>query len=205
MFYHAPQNNADLLLPGRGRRTRAIRSGMKRLFAILLAGIAFWSPLTAGVAAAGDDLPRVRVDGRRLMFGWHGGAPHRVDVSNLIRASTLDSAQVLAAQRSGEVDYFVVSVSGPSRSGAPDGSNTTSGTESNLIWLKLKSWKLLEAQSMLYQSFWDSLEPVGDYHIKGGVLTLRYANKHESTNYVLRYDSARPDGKIALERAGDVE
>jgi hypothetical protein len=138
------------------------------------------------------------------MFGWHGGAPHRVDVSNLIRAITLDTAQVLTAQRTGDIDYFVVSVSGPS-SGADPGASNGTGTETNLIWLKLKSWKLLDAQSTLYQSYWDSLEPVGDYHLKGGILTLRFLNRREGTNYVLRYDSSRPDGKIALSRAGDVE
>jgi len=175
------------------------------MLAIFAAAMAFCGPgLHAAATSAGDDLPHVRCDGRRLMFGWHGGAPHRVDVSNLIRAATLETAHVLAAQRAGEVDYFVVSVSGPSRAGEVDASNA-SGTESNLLWLKLKSWKLLDAQSMLYQSFWDSLVPIGDYHLKGGVLTLRYSNKRESTDYVLRYDSTRPDGKIAIERAGDVE
>ena len=138
------------------------------------------------------------------MFGWHGGSPHRVDVSNLIRAATLDTAQVLAAQRDGDVDYFVVSVSGPSR-GEESGAPTAGGTESNLLWLKLKSWKLLDWQSRLYQSFWDSIDPIGDYHLKGGVLTIRYSNKRQSTDYVLRYDSARPDDKIAICRASDVE
>lgn len=138
------------------------------------------------------------------MFGWHGGSPHRIDVSSLIRADTLDTARVLAAQRAGDIDYFVVSVSGPSRSGDATASNI-SGTETNLLWLKLKSWKLLDAQSMLYQSFWDSLEPIGEYHLKGGILTIRYSNTRESTDYVLRYDSSRPDGKIALARASDVE
>jgi hypothetical protein len=177
---------------------------MRPLFAILLTGLAFFGAFPPAAMADGDDLPHVRVDGRRLMFGWHGGSPHRVDVSNLIRAVTLDTAQVLTAQRTGEVDYFVVSVRGPSREGTPDGSSS-SGTETNLLWLKLKSWKLLDAQTMLYQSFWDSLEPVGDYHLKGGVLTIRYSNTREGTGYVLRYDSARPDGKISIERAGDVE
>jgi hypothetical protein len=176
---------------------------MKTLFAIL-AGIVLLGPVIPKVAAEGEDLPHVRADGRRLMFGWHGGAPHRIDVSNLVRATSLDTVQVLVAHRAGDVDYFVVSVSGPSWSSASGGSNAT-GVESNLLWLKLKSWKLLDAQSMLYRSFWNSLEPVGDYHIKGGVLTLRYANKRESTDYVLRYDSARPDSKIAIDRASDVE
>jgi hypothetical protein len=177
---------------------------MLRPLAILLAGVILSGSLLQAATPDGDDLPHVRPDGRRLMFGWHGGSPHRVDVSNLIRAATLDTAHVLAAQRAGEVDYFVVSVSGPSQSGVPDGSNT-SGTETNLLWLKLKSWKLLDAQSMLYQSFWDSLEPIGVYHLKGGVLTIRYSNKRESTDYVLRYDSSRPDAKISIDRASDVE
>jgi len=163
-----------------------------------------WAPLLHAEQTASDDLPRVRCDGRRLMFGWHGGSPHRVDVSNLIRASTLDTAHVLTAQRSGDVDYFVVSVSGPSP-GPTAGSSNQGGVESNLLWLKLKSWKLLDAQSMLYQSFWDSLDPIGEYHLKGGILTLRFSNKRESTDYVLRYDSSRPEGKIAIVRAGDVE
>jgi hypothetical protein len=58
---------------------------------------------------------------------------------------------------------------------------------------------------MLYQSYWESLDPIGDYHLKGGVLTIRFSNKRESTDYVLRYDSSRPDGKIAIARSGDVE
>jgi hypothetical protein len=58
---------------------------------------------------------------------------------------------------------------------------------------------------MLYQSFWESLEPIGDYHLKGGILTLRFSNRRESTDYVLRYDSGRPDGKIILARATDME
>lgn len=207
-FYHAQRFHAQCFhafrRPSQGRQISLPRRCMKRFLAILVAGIALYGPLLSDAAGDGGDLPHVRPDGRRLMFGWHGGSPHRVDVSNLVRASTLDTAQVLEAQRAGEVDYFVVSVSGPSRPGVQDGSDT-GGTETNLLWLKLKSWKLLNAQSMLYQSFWDSLEPVGDYHIKGGVLTLRYENKREATNYVLRYDSSRPDGKISIERAGDVE
>jgi len=176
----------------------------RRGLAIILAALAFCATILPGRAADGDDLPHVRTDGRRLMFGWHGGSPHRVDVSNLIQAATLDTARVLCAQRTGDVDYFVVSVSGPSRAYDPDSSNA-SGTESNLLWLKLKSWKLLDAQSMLYQSFFNSLEPVGDYHLKGGVLTIRYADKRESTDYVLRYDSSRPDSKITIVRATDIE
>jgi len=176
---------------------------MMRPLVILLSGIALSIPLFSAMAE-GEDLPHVRADGRRLMFGWHGGAPHRVDVSNLVRAATVDTVQVLVARRTGDVDYFVVSVSGPSGSGASTGSNAM-GTESNLLWLKLKSWKLLDAQTMLYRSFWNSLEPIGDYHIKGGILTLRFENKRESTDYVLRFDSARPDSKIAIDRASDVE
>jgi hypothetical protein len=168
---------------------------MKTLLAVLLATLALQSVRADNVA---DDLPHVRCDGRRLMFGWHGGAPHRVDVSALIRADTLAFAKVLTAQRDGDVDYFVVSVSGPS-------TGESSGTESNLLWLKLKSWKLLDSQSMLYQSFWESLDPIGDYHLKGGILTLRFSNRRESTDYVLRYDLARPDAKIILARASDMD
>jgi hypothetical protein len=172
---------------------------MKPVLALLLGAIALAAPLLYGAETApADDLPHVRCDGRRLMFGWHGGAPHRIDVSTLIRADSLDTARVLTAARTGDVDYFVVCVSGPS-------TGESGGTESNLLWLKLKAWKLLDAQSMLYQSFWESLEPIGDYHLKGGVLTLRYSNKRESTNYVLRYDSSRPDGKISILRADDIE
>jgi hypothetical protein len=178
---------------------------MRTCLVIFVLALTLSGSLASGTMGTGDDLPHVRCDGRRLMFGWHGGAPHRVDVSNLIRAATLNTAQVLAAQRTGEVDYFVVSVSGPSRADEPSGSSNTGGTETNLLWLKLKSWKLLDAQSMLYQSFWDSLDPIGDYHLKAGVLTIRYTNRRESTDYVLRYDSSRPDDKIAIQRASDVE
>jgi len=171
---------------------------MKPLFAILLAALSLCRPLLAAADTATDNLPDVRCDGRRLMFGWHGGAPHRIDVSALIRADTLATARVLTAQQAGGVDYFVVCVSGPS-------AGESSGTESNLLWLKLKAWKLLDSQSMLYQSYWESLDPIGDYHLKGGVLTIRFSNKRESTDYVLRYDSSRPDGKIAIARSGDVE
>ncbi len=176
---------------------------MNRLSAALLA-IALAAALLPAAHAQDADLPQVRADGRRLMFGWHGGSPHRIDVSNLIRATTLDTARVLTAQRAGEVDYFVVSVSGPSTQDNPDASNAA-GTETNLLWLKVKAWKLLDAQSMLYQSYWDSLQQIGDYHFKSGILTIRFFNKRESTDYVLRYDCSRPDGKITIERASDVE
>ena len=178
---------------------------MKHHFhAILLSGIAICGLVFPGSAANGDDFPHVRCDGRRLLFGWHGGAPHRVDVANLVRAVTLDTVRVLAAKRDGDVDYFVVSVSGPSQAGEA-GTSNANGTESNLLWLKLRAWKVVESQTTLYQSFWDSLEPIGDYHSKGGVLTIRFANKRESTAYMLRYDEAHPDSKIVLSRAGDVE
>jgi len=177
---------------------------MKRLITLLMAGMVFSTALLRASQTPSDDLPHVRADGRHLMFGWHGGSPHRIDVSNLIRATTLDTARVFAAQRAGDVDYFVVSVSGPSQASDP-GASTAGGTETNLLWLKLKSWKLLDAQSMLYQSYWDSIEPIGDYHLKSGVLTIRYSNKRENTDYVLRYDLTQPEGKITLLRAGDVE
>jgi hypothetical protein len=177
---------------------------MRPLGVIILAGIALSGILIPRALADGEDLPHVRCDGHRLMFGWHGGVPHRVDVSNLIRATTLDAARVLDARRSGDVDYFVVSVSGPSPLGNQGVSNS-GGTESNLLWLKLRSWKLVEAQSMLYQSSWDSLEPIGDYHLKGGILTVRFSNKRECVDYMLRYNSAQPDSKIILVRASDIE
>lgn len=177
---------------------------MKQLRAIF-SGFALLAALFPGRAAFGDDLPQVRCDGRRLLFGWHGGSPHRVDVANLVRAASLDSVHVLAAQRTGEIDYFVVTVSGPSGTSVQTGASDSSGLESNLIWLKLKSWKLLDAQSMLYQSDWDALQPIGDYHFQRGILTLRFSNRRESTDYVLRYDSSHPDAKIAITRAGDVE
>jgi hypothetical protein len=162
-----------------------------------------WMMVGCGLSLA-DDLPHALAEGHRLTFGWHGGSPHRLDVTNLVRAASLDTVQVLSAERSGEVDYFVVTVSGPSRAAQSAGSNT-SGKESNLIWLKLKAWKVLDAQSMLYQAFWDSLDPVGDYHMKSGVLTLRFVNRRENTNYMLRYDSSRPEDKIEIQRASDVE
>jgi len=171
---------------------------MKPFIAIFLGALALCSPFLTAAGTTTDDLPNVRCDGRRLMFGWHGGEPHRIDVSTLIRADTLAAARVLTAQRVGDVDYFVVSVSGPS-------TGESSGTESNLLWLKIKSWKLVDSKSMLYQSFWESLEPIGDYHLIAGVLTIRFSNKRESTDYVLRYDSSHPDSKIAISRADDVE
>lgn len=178
---------------------------MKPLFSILVAGLALmYGPLLHGAPPGGEDLPRVRPDGRRLMFGWHGGSPHRVDVSSLVRAVTLSTAEVLDAERTGDVDYFVVSVSGPSGAGDGGAANVI-GTETNLLWLKLKSWKLLDAQSMLYQSFYDSLEPIGEYHKIGGILTIRFTNRRESTDYVLRYDCTRPDAKISIVRASDFE
>jgi hypothetical protein len=207
-FSLAPQNSiAERSIPHRSTSVRSadtITSSMKRLLAIVLAVAALTPSLVPAPAAASEeDLPQVRCDGRRLMFGWHGGAPHRIDVSNLIRAASLQSVHVLTAKREGDVDYFVVTVSGPSWSGAaPTG---TGGTESSLLWLKLKSWKVIDAQAMLYQSFLDSLEPIGEYHFKGGILTVRYANKRESVDYVLRYDSSRPDAKISLARANEVE
>ena len=175
---------------------------MRRAPVCLLAGLIL-AGFLPHLSRADDDLPHVRCDGRRLMFGWHGGSPHKVDVSNLIRAVLLNNVRVLAAQRAGDVDYFIVTVSGPSR--IAEGNSNSGGTESNLLWLKLKSWKLLDAQSMLYESSWDGLVPIGDYHLKSGVLTLRYANTRESTSYMLRYDSSKPDGKISIERASEVE
>jgi hypothetical protein len=178
---------------------------MKRLHLILLSALALCALLLPpGAVGNEDDLPHVRSDGRRLMFGWHGGAPHRVDVSNLVRAVTLEKVRVLAAQRDGDFEYFIVSVSGPSQAGEP-GTSNPSGTESNLLWLKLKSWKVVDSQATIYQSFLDSLVPIGDYRLKGGILTIRFTNKRESTDYVLRYDESRPDGKITLVRAGDIE
>jgi len=177
---------------------------MKRLLATLMGGIALASPLLHADQSANEDVPHVLCDGHRLTFGWHGGAPHRVDVSNLIRAATLDSAKVLSAERAGDVDYFVVSVSGPSPSWQAGNSNS-GGTESNLLWLKLRSWKLLDSQSMQYQSYWDALDPIGTSHLMGGVLTLRFTNRRQSIDYVLRYDSAHPDEKISIIRAADVE
>jgi hypothetical protein len=184
--------------------SRAHRDAGAFLLPILLLALIAGGLLIPASAAIADDLPHVRCDGRRLMFGWHGGSPHRVDVSNLIRAVTLDSARVLTAQRDGDIDYFVVCVTGPS-SGADPGASNAAGTETNLLWLKLKSWKLLDAQSTLYQSYFDSLDPIGDYHLKGGVLTLRFVNRRESTDYVLHYDCSHPEDKIAISRAGDVE
>jgi hypothetical protein len=178
---------------------------MKRfLLAILCAGIALAGSASHGEQAMENDIPRIRCDGHHLMFGWHGGTPHRVDVSNLIRAATLESARVLAAERIGDFTYFVVSVSGPTQLGQPGGS-TFSGTESNLLWLKLKSWKLLDSQSVLYQSFLYSMAPVGDYHFRGGVLTMRYESRRDNIGYLLRYDSARPDDKLVIQRLSDVE
>jgi hypothetical protein len=174
------------------------------LLPLLICALVAGGLLMPASAAIADDLPHVRCDGRRLLFGWHGGAPHRIDVSNLIRAITLESARVLTAQRDGDVDYFVVSVTGPS-AGSDQGTSNSAGTETNLLWLKLKSWKLLDAQSTLYQSYWDSLDQIGDYHLIGGVLTLRFVNHRESTDYVLHYDCSHPDAKIAISRAGDVE
>jgi hypothetical protein len=177
---------------------------MKAFCSLLIAGLALCGPLLRGAPPREDDLPRVRADGRRLMFGWHGGSPHRVDVSSLIRAVTLSTADVLDAERMGDVDYILVSVSGPSGA-ANGGIANVMGTETNLLWLKLKSWKLLDAQSMLYQSFYDSLEPIGEYHKIGGILTIRFTNKLESSDYVLRYDCSHPDAKVSMVRVSDFE
>jgi hypothetical protein len=146
------------------------------------------------------DLPHVRADGRHLTFAWHGGAPHRVDISSLIHASILDTVKALAARRQGDIDYFVVSVSGPSQLFVASNAGPA-GTEANLIWLKLQGWKLLDTQSVLYQSSREYLEPVGDSYVKGGVLTVRYRNDRENMEYALRFDLEKPENRIDVEKA----
>src|SRR5581483_10352285 len=94
--------------PGEGCCTRNARWPQWLAAAVLAAGLLLsWTFLHAAGAYDGD-LPQVRCDGKRLIFGWHGGAPHHVDVSSLVRASSLDVVRVLAAEHVGELDYFVV-------------------------------------------------------------------------------------------------
>jgi len=173
---------------------------MKRLLAIAVAGIALSRNAPAGSDVIRADLPHVRADGGALTFAWHGGSPHRVDISRFIRSADLDTAHVLTAQRAGDTDYFVVSVSGPARPSDTKDANAD-GTEASLLWLKLNEWKLLDAQAIPYQSPEDALEPAGNPYIKGGVLTVRYEDARENMEYALRYNLAHPEDRIEIERA----
>lgn len=145
-------------------------------------------------AALAQAVVAVQAKGDQLVLG-KGGTEHRYTLPGSLEVDMV-SATVLDVQTKAGITFILLDVSGPSRRGKPDGF-CGAGSESALVWLKLRSWKLYEVRPVTYASCLYSIEPVSRGWDKN-LFTLKSNNFYSNKLKTLTYARARPEASIVV-------
>lgn len=152
------------------------------LFLALWLGLGFAQSLSA------------KGQGNQLIL-TQGSTPHTYTLPGSLEVD-MDLAKVLDMQNKAGVTYILLDVSGPSQRGNPTGF-CGAGTESALVWLKLRDWKLYEVRPVTYASCLYNIELTSKTWEKN-VLTVQADNFYSKKIKTLSYARARPEQSILV-------
>ncbi len=124
-----------------------------------------------------------------------GTTPHSYTMPGSLEVD-MDSASVLDVQSKAGITYILLDVSGPSRRGNPT-AFCGAGTESALMWLKLRDWKLYEVRPVTYASCLYNIEPISRVWEKN-ILTLKANNFYSKRLKILSYSKGRPEASVLV-------
>jgi hypothetical protein len=133
---------------------------------------------------------RVKVDDRES----------RINLEAYVSAAGLEEGKILFCRRTRGIMYLVIDLGGPSKI-PEDSKHCGAGQEDNMVWIKLgRDLKLIEIQSTLYESCWQTIEADKGYKIHGDELDLRFTDfqsGHAVENW-LHYNNRSPDSGFVV-------
>lgn len=124
-----------------------------------------------------------------------GTATHNYTLPGSLEVD-MDSASVLDVQTKAGITYILLDVSGPSQRGKPT-AFCGAGTESALVWLKLRAWKLYEVRPVTYGSCLYNIELTSKTWEKN-ILSVKANNFYSKKVKILTYARARPEASISV-------
>jgi hypothetical protein len=108
----------------------------------------------------------------------------------------MDRARVLEFQRKNGLNYVLLDISGPSNR-AGGSHQCGAGRESSLVWLRLKGRRLLEIQSVLYESCWFSIDYAKPER-HATLYTISFSDFSAMKDKTVTYDRAHPELGLVL-------
>lgn len=128
---------------------------------------------------------------------------HFLNVDGMHHAYTLseervgvDMDRVLEFQRKNGLSYVLLDIDAPSRRNG-GARQCGAGQERSLIWLRLKRWRLLEIQSVRYESCWFSID-YAQPERRGTLYTISFSDFRAMKDKTVTYDRAHPERGLAL-------
>jgi hypothetical protein len=124
------------------------------------------------------------------------GTRHTYTLSETRVGVDMDQAKVLDFQNKNGLTYVLLDINGPSRRNG-GARQCGAGSESSLVWLRLKRWRLLEIRSVLYESCWFSIDYT-EPERHGAFYTISSSDFSVMKDKTVTYDQAHPERGLAL-------
>jgi hypothetical protein len=124
------------------------------------------------------------------------GTRHTYTLSEKRVGVDMDQAKVLEFQNKNGLTYVLLDINGPSRRNG-GARQCGAGSESSLVWLRLKRWHLLEIRSVLYESCWFSIDYAKPER-QGTLYTISFSDFSAMKDKTVMYDRAHPELGLVL-------
>jgi hypothetical protein len=156
--------------------------------------IAAFTLVLLGLAFAQDS---AKATGRgQTLILTVGRTRHVYTLSETRVGVDMDQAKVLEFQNKNGLTYVLLDINGPSRRNG-GARQCGAGSESRLVWLRLRRWRLLEIRSVLYESCWFSIDYAKPER-RGTLYTVSFSDFSTMKDKTVTYDRAHPELGLAL-------
>ncbi len=135
---------------------------------------------------------KVRTRGLDLEISF-AGKRHLFATRDQTDAAKLTETEILFAIRKGVFRYLLINVIGQSKK-VRDDRQCGAGTEANLLWVKVdKTWRLVNKESVRYESCWSPTTSEDDFKIKNKRLTIEIADFRREVDSLVSCDANKPE------------
>ncbi len=108
----------------------------------------------------------------------------------------MDRAKVLEFQNKNGLTYVLLDINGPSRRNG-GARQCGAGSESSLVWLRLRRWRLLEIRTVRYTSCWFTIDYAQSAR-RGTLYTISFSDFSAMKDKTVTYDRAHPELGLVL-------
>ena len=151
--------------------------------------LAVLGTMLLGLALAQDSV-KATGRGRTLTLNVDG-IHHAYTLSEARVGVDMNHARVLEFQRKDGLRYVLLDIDGPSRRNG-GARQCGAGSESSLVWLRLQGWRLLEVQSVKYESCWSSITYAVPAR-RGTLYTISFSDFTTMKDKTVTFDRAHPE------------
>ena len=173
---------------------------MMNMKSLIVVFILFW--LAAGTTLAQSPAKaefKIRGKGQQLILTYQR-REHKLNVSEQIDAAKLTDVALLLTSRRESHLYLVVAACGASKLKSDD-RQCGAGTECNLLWIKVNSeWRIVELNSVRYESCWLPITSSEGYKITGSNLELVYEDLRQKLSYRVTYNAEQAERGFQVEK-----